>query len=245
MLDAKVIPLLFGLELSDLSGPLSQFQAQKVEMEGLMEVVRAINKVADGAVSDAIVSKSVPALWPTLQTELDKISGTQPEEKHMRPQHEILEELVSGVRGLNARMRDFDPEMLDRERYAKRRRIRIHPRMFDEMSIMSRESGDSATALLMMAGYLREDFPWLAELFAESYREIRDGGPERAELVLNRLQRSIMHMRKGGMMREMFGGSKEAIMMMEELPMLLDMTLFHMIERNTVTPPDKEESRED
>lgn len=242
MLDAKVIPLLFGLELSDLSGPLSQFQAQKVDMEGLLGVVRAINKVADGAVSDVIVSRSVPALWPTLQTELDKIPGTQPEDKHMRPQHEILEELVSGVRGLNARMRDFDPEMLDRESYARRRRNRINPRVFDEVSYLSRDSGDSPIALLMMAGYLREDFPWLAELFSESYREIRDGGPDTAEIVLLRLQRSIKHMRHGGMMRELVGGSKEAIMMMEELPMLLDMTLHHMIKRDAGIAPDKEES---
>lgn len=242
MLDAKVIPLLFGLELSDLSGPLSQFQAQKAEMEGLMEVVRAINKVADGAVNDAIVARSVPALWPTLQAELEKIPDTQPEEKHMRPQHEILEELVSGVRGLNSRMRDFDPEMLDRERYARRRRMRLHPRMFEEMFFMSRETGDSPTALLIMAGYLREDFPWLAELFAESYREIRDGGPDTAELVLHRLQRSIKHMGRGGMMREMMGGSKEAMIIMEELPMLLDMTLHHIVERNAVIPSDKDES---
>jgi len=62
MLDAKVIPLLFGLELSDLSGPLSQFQAQKVEESGVMEVVRAINKVADGQTSDHIVSRLVPQL---------------------------------------------------------------------------------------------------------------------------------------------------------------------------------------
>ncbi|WP_186393247.1 MULTISPECIES: toll/interleukin-1 receptor domain-containing protein [unclassified Pannonibacter] len=238
MLDAKVIPLLFGLELSDLSGPLSQFQAQKVEMEGLMEVVRAINKVADGAVNDAIVSRSVPALWPTLQTELDKIPSTQPEEKHMRPQHEILEELVSGVRGLNARMRDFNPEMLDSERYPKRRRMRLHPRMFNEMFIASRESGDSPTGLLMIAGYLREDFPWLAELFTESYREIRAGGPDTVEIVLHRLQRSFKHMRHLGMMTE----SKEAMMIMEELPMLLEITLHHMIERNAGMSPDKEDS---
>lgn len=237
MLDAKVVPLLFGLELSDLSGPLSQFQAQKIEMEGVMEVVRAINKVADAAVSEDIVSRSVPALWSTLKAELDKIPGTQPEEKHMRPQHEILEELVTGVRGLNARMRDFGPEMLDRELYAKRRRMRIHPKIFSEMSNMSRESGDSPTALLLMAGYLREEFPWLAELFAESYREMRDGGSDTAELVFHRLQRSIKHMRNSGMM----GGSKEAVMTLEEISMLLDMTLLHMIERNSVMPPDKEE----
>ncbi|MCG6122046.1 MAG: toll/interleukin-1 receptor domain-containing protein [Microvirga sp.] len=244
MLDAKVIPLLFGLELRDLSGPLSQFQAQKVEMEGMMEVVRAINRVSDGAVNDGIVSRSVPALWPTLQSELNVITDSLPEEKHLRPQTEILEELVSGVRGLNARMRDFDPEMMDRERFARRRRMRLHPRMFDELFFVSRETGDAPTALLMMAGYLREDFPWLAEIFAESYREIRDGGPDVAEVILQRLQRSVKNLSRGGMMREMMGGSKEAIMMIEELPMLIDMTLHHLIERKNSMPFDKDESDE-
>jgi hypothetical protein len=35
MQDAKVIPLLFGLEFSDISGPLAQFQAKKFEKGGL------------------------------------------------------------------------------------------------------------------------------------------------------------------------------------------------------------------
>lgn len=158
MLDAKVIPLLFGLELSDLSGPLSQFQAQKVEQTGIMEVVRAINKVADNAVSENIITRVVPPLWPTLQAELEKIAAAQPEEKHMRPQHEILEELVTGVRGLNTRMRDFEPEFAEREYYARRTKIRLHPRMIDEFIHISREMGDAPIVLLLMAGYFKEDF---------------------------------------------------------------------------------------
>uniref|UniRef100_UPI0040479BC5 toll/interleukin-1 receptor domain-containing protein n=1 Tax=Yoonia sp. TaxID=2212373 RepID=UPI0040479BC5 len=238
MLDAKVIPLLFGLDLSDLSGPLSQFQAQKVELEGITEVVRSINKVADGTIAEGIISQTVPALWPKLQEELEKISDTHLEEKHMRPQHEILEELVSGVRGLSSRMRDFDPEMMERDRYSRKRKMRFHPRMFEEFAYSAREMGDGPTALLLMAGYLKEDFPWLTELLTESYREIRDGGPEVAEKVLHRLHRMTRNMGRGKMMHEMMGGSKEAMMMMEELPMFLDMTLHHVIERNITTPPD-------
>lgn len=245
MLDAKVIPLLYGLELSDLSGPLSQFQAQKVEQQGIMEIVRAINKVADNAVNEDIIARIVPPLWPTLQQGLEKIPDTQPEEKHMRPQHEILEELVSGVRGLNSRMRDFDPEMLDRERFYRKRKMRFHPRMFEEFSYASREIGDAPTALLLMAGYLKEDFPWLTELLTESYREIRDGGTEVAEKVLHRLLRTTKNMSRGKMMHEMLGSSKDAIFMMEELPMFLDMTLHHMIERNNPMPPDIEDEEKE
>ncbi len=244
MLDAKVIPLLFGLELSDLSGPLSQFQAQKVDQVGLMEVVRAINKVADNAVVENIVARSVPALWPTLQAELEKIADTRPEEKHNRPQHEILEELVTGVRGLNSRMRDFDPEMMERDRFYKRRKMRFHPRMFEEFTFGSREMGDGPTALLLLAGYLKEDFPWLTELLTESYREIRDSGPDSSERIILRLQRSIKYLTRGGMMREMMGGSKEAMFMLEELPMFLDMTLHHLIEKNNTMPADKSEESE-
>lgn len=228
MLDAKVIPLLFKLELSDLSGPLSQFQAQKVEESGLMEIIKAINKVADGQTSEQIVNRLVPQLWQSLQAELDKIPDTQPSDKHMRPQHEILEELVTGVRGLNTRMRDFDPELVERERLYRRKKIRLHPRMFEEMAFIASEMDDAPTALLLMAGFIREDYPWLAELLTESYREIRSGGPNEAERVFNRLRRSVKHLSRGGMMREVMGNSKEAMFMLEELPMFLDMTLHRI-----------------
>lgn len=228
MLDAKVIPLLFKLELSDLSGPLSQFQAQKIEESGLMEVVKAINKVADGQTSEQIVNRLVPQLWPSLQAELDKIPDTQPTDKHMRPQHEILEELVTGVRGLNTRMREFEPELMERDRLSRRRKMRFHPRMFEEMSYMAGEMDDAPTALLLMAGFVRDDYPWLAELLLESYREIRDGGPNEAERTVTRLRRSVKQLSRGSMMREMIGNSKDAMFMLDELPMFLDMTLHRL-----------------
>ncbi|MGY6707548.1 MAG: toll/interleukin-1 receptor domain-containing protein [Rhizobiaceae bacterium] len=244
MLDAKVIPLLFGLELSDLSGPLSQFQAQKVEQTGIMEVVRSINKVSDVSVNEDIITRVVPPLWPTLQAELEKISDAKPEEKHMRPHHEILEELVSGVRGLNSRMREFDPDVSDRDRNPRRRRYRFHPRQLEEFVFLSQEIGDGPVALLLMAGYLKDDFPWLAELLTESYREIRDGDPETVEKVLHRLQRSVKLLTRGPMMREFAGGSKEAMILMEELPMMLDMTLHRILERS-ISMPEAEEDDED
>lgn len=209
MLDAKVIPLLFGLELSDLSGPLSQFQAQKVELTGIMEVVRSINNAADNKVSEDIILRIVPPLWPTLQAELDKIPETRLEEKHMRPQHEILEELVSGVRGLNARMLDFGPDVTERDYPIRRKKSRLNRRILEELSYMSIETNDGPTVLLVLAGLLKDEFPWLTELLVESYREVRDGGPETADRVAHRLHRSITLIMRGSMMRELVSGSKE------------------------------------
>ncbi|WP_421706396.1 toll/interleukin-1 receptor domain-containing protein [Alloalcanivorax xenomutans] len=241
MLDAKVIPLLFGLELSDLSGPLSQFQAQKLEQSGVMEVVKAINKVAEAKTSEQIVDQLVPALWPRLQETLEGIPDKESSEKHMRPQHEILEELVTGVRGINSRMRDLDPELNEREFYHRRRKMRrFHPRMLDELFMMVGEDMGAPIQLLILAGLYREDFPWLSEILSEAYRELRDGSPENAERTLSNIMRIVKHTMHSKMFHELSGGSKELMMMTEELPMLLDMSLHRILSERRSSEPQED-----
>lgn len=240
MLDAKVIPLLFGLELSDLSGPLSQFQAQKVEETGVMEVVRAINKVAEKPASSEIVDQLVPTLWPQLQETLSKIPEIAPTEKHKRPSHEILEELVTGVRGLSSKMRDMEPETSDKERFMRRRRIRFHPAMIEELDFMIEEGDGSPTMLLIMAGMLREEFPWLAEILVEAYREIKSADASEVEQIISRLFRTVKHVTHHPMMRGLGGQSKDAMMMAEELPLMLDMTFSRLMDSRRSKRPSKE-----
>lgn len=228
MLDAKVIPLLYGLEISDLSGPLSQFQAQKLEESGIMEIVKSINKVSETMTPEQIVEQLVPALWPRLKEALESIPDSEPSEKHMRPQHEILEELVTSVRGINSRMGELE-ELIGRDKGSRHRRMRrFNPRLFDEMSMIAGEEGRGPLQLLMLAGLFREDLPWLAEVLAEAYREIRDGHGESAERTITRLHRTMMHMMHSKMFVEIVGSSKEAMMLTEELPMLLDMALHRI-----------------
>lgn len=239
MLDAKVIPLVFGLELSDLSGPLSQFQAQKVEESGVMEVVKAINKVAEKPASQLIVDQLVPTLWPQLQETLSKIPAIAPTEKHKRPSHEILEELVTGVRGLSSRMRDFDPEMTDKERFFRRRRMRFHPGMLEDFSMVADGIDESPTALLMLAGMLREDFPWLSEILLESYREIKHGNAVEIDQTIERLRQLIKFTAHHPLMRDLAANSKDSMMMLDELPMILDITVHRLIERKRPRRPRK------
>lgn len=230
MLDSKVIPLLYGLELSDLSGPLSQFQAQKMEESGVMEIVKAINKVSENKTADQIVDQLVPALWPRLQEALQSIPDTESHGKHMRPQHEILEELVTGVRGINSRIRDIEPDPIERDRmYSRRKYKRIHPRMLEEMLMFSGEDEDTPLQLLILAGFYREDFPWIAEVLTETYREVRDGDVDTAEKTLHRLRRLIKNTMHSKMFYDMPGGSKHQMMLAEELPMYLDMAIHRMI----------------
>ncbi len=232
MLDAKVVPLLFGLELSDLGGPLSQFQAQKADETGLMEIIKSINKVSDNKASDSIVSQLVPTLWPTLLQKISEIPDKVPAGQHKRPQHEILEELVTSVRGLSSRMRNIDPEMMERDpRFFAGKHRDFHPGMIDEMiHMVSDGRDDRGVSLLMLAGLVREQFPWLAEIMVESYRELKHADVEEAERIAHRLRRVTKIMLRGPFGERFLGRSKSSHMFAMELPHLIDRALRHPVD---------------
>lgn len=223
MQGSKVIPLLFNLEFSDVSGPLAQFQAKKFDRDGLSEVVGSINKSCEAAVPDDRKNQLFAALWPELEKQIQGIPAAAPTAKHMRPHHEILEELVSGVRGLDSRFREVEGTIMEAGPRFRRGRLRhFHPMMMDEMAHMVSEEGDDPIALLMFAGILREDFPWLAEVMTEAYREIRDGDRKSSHRAMERLRRVFKSVGRGEFMMEFAGPSKDAHMMAMEMPRMLD-----------------------
>jgi len=246
MQGAKVIPLLFNLEFSDISGPLAQFQAKKVERGGLAEVINSVNQSAEQAVPEDRARQLFSALWPELEKQLQSIPDEAPTEKHMRPQHEILEELVTGVRGLDARFRDLDGAVSEQGPRSRRRRFRnFHPMMFEEVAHMVSEEGDDPISLLMFGGLLRDDFPWLYEIVIEAYREVRDGDQKAAQRAIERLRRVTKALGRGPLMEELAGPSKEAHMMMMELPMMLDHFLHRFEVRRLKGGPEADSEETD
>ncbi|SUS06828.1 conserved hypothetical protein [uncultured Defluviicoccus sp.] len=232
MQGAKVIPLLFNLEFSDVSGPLAQFQAKKVERGGLAEVINSINQSAEQGVPEDRTRQLFAALWPEFEKQLESIPAQALTKKHMRPQHEILEELVTGVRGLDSRVRDLEGLVSEQGARSVRRRFRsFHPMMFEEMALMVSEEGDDPISLLMFGGLLRDDFPWLYEIVMEAYRQVRDGDERAAQRAIERLRRVTKAIERGPIREAFAGGSKEAHMMMMELPMMLDRFLHRFDSR--------------
>lgn len=222
MQGARVIPLLFNLEFSDITGPLAQFQAKKVEKGGLAEVVQSINQTAEPAIPEDRANQLFTALWPEFENQLASIPDEAPTEKHMRPHHEILEELVTGVRALDSRFRDIESSVSEELPRSRRRRLRyIHPKMFDEIAHVTLEDTDDPISLLVFASLLRDDFPWLYEIVLEAYHDLRHGRQESAMKAMERLRRITRTIARGPLM-EAFGNSKEDHMMMMELPMMLD-----------------------
>jgi len=112
--------------------------------------------------------------------------------------------------------------------------------MLNEMMHRFSEEENDPITLLMLGGMLREDMPWLAEVFVETYREIRLGKPDISAKAAKRLRRVVQRMRKSHFMEEfMMDGSKETHIMMMELPMMLDETLHLYLNHNR--PPELED----
>lgn len=66
--DAAVIPFVLDFELSDLSGPLAQFQAKLADQSGVFDVVTKINSLLDSPCPEATLKARFGALWPALET---------------------------------------------------------------------------------------------------------------------------------------------------------------------------------
>ena len=242
MQGARVVPLLFNLDFSDISGPLAQFQAKKFEKSGLGEVLMSMNQATEEAVPEDRATQLFNALWPEFEKQLGAIPDEAPTEKHMRPQHEIIEELVTGVRGLDSRFRDLE-NVITREGPRPDRRLRLmHPGMFEDMMHMvGADNPTDPVGLLMLAGFLRDDFPWIYEVIIDVYREIRSGDAEAASMARHRLRRFMRGFRHGPMMEMFEPRTKEAQILMMELPMMLD----HFLHRYEGGPEEEEEETEE
>ena len=237
MEEGRVIPLLLDLEFKDITGPLAQFMAKKVERGGVVEVIHSINRLAEQPVPDARLAQLQEMAWPDLEKKVSAIPKNPGVAKHNRPQGEVLEELVASVRGLDARMGDmlhFDGPRLRRSR-------RNDPLFFVEaMRISDAKPGDPIR-LLMLASLFREELPWIYELAMEAYRANSAGSPHRAKTITRRLYDELRKVRRGPML-DMLGGSKSLYMAVEEATHYLEYELRQITVR-TRTKPAKSETK--
>jgi hypothetical protein len=217
--ESRVIPLLLDHEFRDISGPLAQFQAKKVDESGIAEVVYSINKAASAPVPDSRAKQLLSALWPELEKAVQDIPEVSEAAKHTRSQPEVLEELVMSVRALDARFRELSEDSPRRGRRSRR----FHPMMLDEFAHMIGEGPGDPAALLMVASLFRDDVPWLYEIGVEAYRAARSGSRDEAARALRRFRRAAEMVERGPFLFDEAGlNPKELHMIMREVGHMLD-----------------------
>ena len=208
--DGRVIPLLLDLDFKEISGPLAQFQAKKSDGAGIRELVVSLNKAATNPVPETQLEKLFSALWDDLERQITSIPKSGAPAKHNRPQGEILEELVSSIRSVEMRVRDA---MDDDPILRKRRRMRFHPGMMHEMMHRVAIGPRDPIQILILAGLLRDDVPWLYELALEAYRAIRVGKKEEGQISLQRFRNALEVMLRGPYFEE-FGLDRMSLKVM-------------------------------
>jgi len=99
---SRVIPILFGVEPSELSGPLVQFQAVSFNRDDIYKLVKTINKaLGKDKLDSQILSSVYDKWWPELEDKvkviLDEVVAAG-QDKELRPDRDILEEILKLVR---------------------------------------------------------------------------------------------------------------------------------------------------
>lgn len=113
---SRVIPLLLGVDPSELFGPLTQFQASGFNKEEVRKLLKSINSaLTEGNLEPDVLNAVFEKWWPDLEARVLAIFE-RPEanssNKKVRTDREILEEILGLVRSRKYEADLLDPIML-------------------------------------------------------------------------------------------------------------------------------------
>jgi hypothetical protein len=103
---ARVCPLIFDIEETDLQGPLAQFQATKFLRQDVRQLFGTINGAAgENKLADSVVEAVFEKWWPDLEHEIQTIIKGHKEtrsSKDIRSERDLIEELLLLTRKMAA-----------------------------------------------------------------------------------------------------------------------------------------------
>ena len=76
--DARVVPYLFQVQVSDIEFPLAQFQGVTADEAGTYKLLKSLNGALKPALTEERLRRSFERSWPDLQQEIDKIPSEVP-----------------------------------------------------------------------------------------------------------------------------------------------------------------------
>lgn len=109
---SKVVPLLFGIEPSEIQGPLVQFQAAKFSKGEMKKVVKMINKeLGETALLPDVLDNVFEMWWEKLEIQIKDAeeSAKSTDNINLRSERDLLDEILSLTREISINRR-FDKE---------------------------------------------------------------------------------------------------------------------------------------
>lgn len=124
---SRICVILFGLENTDLVGPLVQFQATSFKKGDVKKLVKTINNACgDNKLTDDMVDNVFEKWWPELEQRVNSVMGKERDKgsTELRSERELIEEILSLTR-MSAAVERREPD-------------EIGPALDDLMRIQSR-----------------------------------------------------------------------------------------------------------
>lgn len=115
-LDSHVAALMININPSDIKGPLSRYQATKLEKDDFFHLIQNINHNSDSPIEETILKTTFDGLWSKIEEDLTSIiksSSTAPKSGKKateRANSEAIEEILQVVRKQNSIL--SSPELL-------------------------------------------------------------------------------------------------------------------------------------
>lgn len=224
-LETPVHGVALGIPLASAStGPFAQFQNCDDAEDSLTRlVIQLVSRIPNAEPDRDVVKMQVQTfnsrVGELLNANLSEPAVPETEESNTTSAvAKMFEEIKVMYQDLPSRIeRRFDP---DRMSEIRRRRTSLHPRFLEEIvEFGSKDRGDPI-ALLVLLSQFKDDFPWLYELGAESYRKIKAKDPDAPD-DLKRLMRMIEMAIHHPMFRELGYFSKRRREEVEESLMFL------------------------
>ena len=99
--DSCVCPYLLDLTASQVTGPLSAFNAISADADGTKKLLKSINEALEqDKLSDGVINLAFEKNWPELQEKLKRVPSVDDVPEEIRPTDDMMAELVGNTREL-------------------------------------------------------------------------------------------------------------------------------------------------
>jgi hypothetical protein len=229
-LDTPLLGIAIGIPLNKANnGPFAQFQNSSDDADSLTKlVVQLVNRIPNSEPDKEVIKMQVEAF----KKQADEIIKKQPIVEAQNG--ELMEDssVAKLFEEVKIMFQDL-PTRIERniESPNKRRRFRLHPKMLDELMFMTEKSTDDSTyfGFLIFISFYKDDFPWIYEIGKETYDILKTSRSISAkEKAVSDFRRFIKNSFRHPIFMEM-SGSKDQMIIMEDLMHLTDMYLVRMI----------------
>jgi hypothetical protein len=119
---ARVVPILFDLDPTDISGPLMQFQCAKIGEVEIKRLLRMLNsELRNLSLTDDALESAFAMWWPSLEKELSRVSRQQVKNApaNQRTERQILEEILGLAKSI-AQHQSEEPKLREAKEFSEK-----------------------------------------------------------------------------------------------------------------------------